>query len=287
MYECIGFNKTYFKDLTFINENRLRFNLLNEDFIDYYKELNFFKQLLIHKKIKLIKENNKVQGYIWAFKNEDGNLIINSMYIHGNEDIINKYRLLLNSFKGSKLIFNCRKNNNNFEVLTEIGFKKCKGTLNMKMPLNNLNYTELAEQVEFEALRKGKQEELRCNIQNDVFRNDDRMPLTIDDMLYDEYQSYYYEEGAVFIKYNKEYAGYGQIILIDNVPTIVNVGILKEFRGKGLGSLLMKYLLDLLIKNGYKEVNLKVSSNNLIAIKMYNKLGFEISGETFTFEYNK
>lgn len=287
MYECIGFNKTYLKDLTFINDNRLRFNLLNEDFIDYYKELNFFKQLLLHNKVRIIRENNKAQGYLWAFKNEDGNLIINSMYIHGNEDVINKYRFLLNSFKGNKFIYNCRKNINNFEVLTDIGFKKGKGTLNMKMSLNNLSYTAPSEIVEFEVLKKGKQEELRCNIQNDVFRNDDRMPLTIDDMLYDEYQSYYYEDGAVFIKYNNKYAGYGQIILIDNVPTIVNVGILKEFRGKGLGSLLMQYLLALLIKNGYKEVNLKVSSDNLIAIKMYSKLGFEVNGETCSFEYNK
>lgn len=287
MYECIGFNKTYLKDLTFINDNRLRFNLLNEDFIDYYKELNFFKQLLLHNKVRIIRENNKAQGYLWAFKNEDGNLIINSMYIHGNEDVINKYRFLLNAFKGNKFIYNCRKNINNFEVLTDIGFKKGKGTLNMKISLNNLSYTAPSEIVEFEVLKKGKQEELRCNIQNDVFRNDDRMPLTIDDMLYDEYQSYYYEEGAVFIKYNNKYAGYGQIILIDNVPTIVNVGILKEFRGKGLGSLLMQYLLNLLIKNGYKEVNLKVSSDNLIAIKMYSKLGFEVNGETCSFEYNK
>jgi ribosomal protein S18 acetylase RimI-like enzyme len=237
--------------------------------------------------VRVIRENNKAQGYLWAFKNEDGILIINSMYIYGNEDIINKYRLLLNSFKGNKFLYNCRKNINNFEILTEIGFKRGKGTFNMKMSLNNLNYTVPSEQVEFEALSKGKQEELRCNIQNDVFRNDDRMPLTIDDMLYDEYQSYYYEKGAVFIKYNKAYAGYGQIILIDNEPTIVNVGILKEFRGKGLGNLLMQYLLNLLIKNGYKEVNLKVSSENLTAIKMYKKLGFEVSGETFTWEFNK
>ncbi|MFL0246629.1 GNAT family N-acetyltransferase [Candidatus Clostridium stratigraminis] len=287
MYECIGFNKTYLKDLTFINDNRLRFNLLNEDFVNYFNELNFLKRLLIYNKVKLLRENNRIQGYLWIFKNEDGNFIINSMYINGNEDIIKKYRLLLNSFKGNKFIYNCRKNFNNFEVLTEIGFKRGKGTLNMKMSLNNLNYTFPEKEVEFEALRKGKQEELRCNIQNDVFRNDDRMPLSVDDMLYDEYQSYYYEEGAVFIKYNKEYAGYGQIILIDNVPTIVNVGILKEFRLKGLGSSLMQYLLTLLIKSGYKEVNLKVSSDNSIAIKMYNKLGFEVSGETFTFEYNK
>jgi len=286
MYGCVGFNKNYFKELIEINDNRLRFNILNEDFVNYYKELNFIKQLLIHNKVKLLRENNKAQGYLWVFKNEDGNLIINSMYINGNEDIINKYRLLLNSFKRNKFIYNCRKNFNNFEVLTEIGFKKSKGTFNMKMALNNLNYTFDKALEEFEVLRKGKQEELRCNIQNEVFRDDNRMPLTIDDMLYDEYQSYYYEEGAVFIKCNKEYAGYGQIILIDNVPTIVNVGILKEFRGKGLGRLLMQYLLSLLVKNGYKEVKLKVSSHNLTAINMYKSLGFEINGETFIWEYN-
>lgn len=287
MHDCVCFNNNNFRKLIEINENRQRFNILNEDFVSYYNELNFFKRLLIHNKVKLLIKNNKIQGYIWVYSNDDGYLYINSMYVYEDEDIINNYKLLLNSFKNNYFIYYCKKNHNNFEVLTGIGFAKGKGTLKMNMNLKNINYQLHNNLIEFEVLNKGKQEELRCNIQNEVFRNDARMPLTIDDMYYDEYQNYYYENGAIFIKYNKEYAGYGQIILNDNEPTIVNVGILKKYRGKGLGRLLMMHLLNLLIEQGFKEVNLKVSSDNLIALSMYKSFGFEVVEETFIWEYKK
>lgn len=287
MYNCVGLNKKNFNRLFEVNNNRLKFNILNKDFVDYYKELNFINQLLIHKKVKLLISNNTILGYIWVSKNFLGSLSINSMYVNEGNDLINNYRLLINSFKSSNFIYNCEKSENNFNVLSEIGFVKEKGTFNMNLKLNDEAYTLNDNFIEFETLKKGNQEGLRCKIQNEVFKNDSRLPLTIDDMFYDEYQNYYYEAGAVFVKYNNQYAGYGQIIFYDNVPSIVNVGVLKEYRGKGLGKQLMIYLLNLLIAKGYNDVNLKVSSDNLIALKMYKSLGFEIIGETFMWKYKK
>lgn len=287
MYDCVCLNKNNYKKLLEINDNRLKFNILNEDLVYYYKDLNFIKRLLINNKVKLLISNNKALGYIWVYKGDIGSLYINSMYVNEDKESINNFKLLLNSFKCNNLIYSCEKNHNNFQILSDIGFTKAKGTLSMSMKLNDISYKLVNNSIEFETLKKGKQEELRCKIQNEVFKNDSRMPLTVDDMYYDEFQRYYYESGAVFIKYNNKYAGYGQIILNDNIPTIVNVGILKEHRDKGFGKQLMFYLLNLLIENGYKVVNLKVSADNLIALDMYRSLGFEIKGETFLWEYKK
>ncbi|MBV4447814.1 GNAT family N-acetyltransferase, partial [Clostridium tyrobutyricum] len=57
MYECVGLvkkNLSYFKKL---NDKRTLFNPLNKDFFENYYNYNFAKQILMRRKIKLIKSN--------------------------------------------------------------------------------------------------------------------------------------------------------------------------------------------------------------------------------------
>ncbi|WP_406541200.1 hypothetical protein [Clostridium ljungdahlii] len=58
--------------------------------------------------------------------------------------------------------------------------------------------------------------------------------MTLEDIYFDEAQDYYFEKGAIFLKQNDEYIGYGQIVMENDIPVIVNFGILKEFRGKNM-----------------------------------------------------
>ncbi len=57
---------------------------------------------------------------------------------------------------------------------------------------------------------------------------------------------------------------------------VVSIAVLDDYRGRGIGSELMKYSMESM-KNDYgaKEVYLEVRVSNEPAIKMYEKLGFK------------
>ena len=60
----------------------------------------------------------------------------------------------------------------------------------------------------------------------------------------------------------------------DETPSIA-ISLYKEYRNKGIGSQLLRQMLDLLRKDGYKSVSLSVQKANY-AIRMYQKAGFQI-----------
>ena len=55
--------------------------------------------------------------------------------------------------------------------------------------------------------------------------------------------------------------------------TIISIGILNEYRGKGYGKLLMKSVIELY---PLREIALHVRVTNNVAKKMYESIGFEI-----------
>jgi ribosomal protein S18 acetylase RimI-like enzyme len=70
--------------------------------------------------------------------------------------------------------------------------------------------------------------------------------------------------------------GFGNID--DETPEFA-ISLCKEYRGKGIGTALMKSMLDLLKQRGYKQTSLSVQKDNY-AIKMYQAIGFCIIKET-------
>ena len=56
------------------------------------------------------------------------------------------------------------------------------------------------------------------------------------------------------------------------------ISVLKEYRNKGIGTRLMREILFLLKKKGYKRVSLSVQKANF-AVSMYEKAGFFIVAE--------
>ena len=63
----------------------------------------------------------------------------------------------------------------------------------------------------------------------------------------------------------------------DETPSLA-ISILKEYRGNGIGTELMKKMLAELRTDGFKKVSLSVQKQNY-AVKMYKKIGFEIINE--------
>ena len=78
--------------------------------------------------------------------------------------------------------------------------------------------------------------------------------------------------GAVWSRIMNDYGH-----IDDQTPSLA-ISLYKQYRGAGIGTALMKELLALLKRRGYQRVSLSVQKANY-AVKMYQKIGFEIVRE--------
>lgn len=82
--------------------------------------------------------------------------------------------------------------------------------------------------------------------------------------------------GAVWVRIlSGEIRGYGNID--DKTPEFA-ISLFKEYRGQGIGTLLMFKMIDYLKRKGYKQASLNVKKENY-AVNLYKKVGFEIINE--------
>lgn len=78
--------------------------------------------------------------------------------------------------------------------------------------------------------------------------------------------------GAVWVRDMNDYGHVGA-----GIPSFA-ISLYKEYRGYGIGTELMKKMLTELRMRGYKKASLSVQKVNY-AVRMYQKLGFEIVDE--------
>lgn len=79
--------------------------------------------------------------------------------------------------------------------------------------------------------------------------------------------------GAVWSRIMNDYGH------IDNETPSLALSLYKEYRGLGIGTVMMKEILALLKRHEYKRVSLSVQKANYAA-KLYQKVGFKITDET-------
>ncbi len=79
--------------------------------------------------------------------------------------------------------------------------------------------------------------------------------------------------GAVWVRQMNDYGH-----VDDHTPSLA-ISLYKDFRGHGVGTRLMKEMLDLLYGKGYRQVSLSVQKANP-AVRLYARLGFETVKET-------
>ena len=83
----------------------------------------------------------------------------------------------------------------------------------------------------------------------------------------------------LFVFHNNKIIGIAAIDMKDKTEShegVLGLSVSKEFRGEGIGSLLMKLTIEESIKNmsSLKIITLGVFGNNTLAMEMYRKLGF-------------
>ena len=159
--------------------------------------------------------------------------------------------------------------------LTSHGFYKSDANIIMKLSLSNKKFEIDDTNISFMKFIKGKDDRKRCDIQNEVFYDPSRIPLTPRDITYEYSKSFFVDDMALFMTINDKEIGYGQILILDNNYTIANLGILKKYQGQGYGKKLLVKFLNLAIEKGLSEVFIRVKESNEVAYSMYKNFGFE------------
>lgn len=77
---------------------------------------------------------------------------------------------------------------------------------------------------------------------------------------------------------NDTLAGYVGIWLLPPELHITNITVAPEFRFCGLGTRLLEYVMNLAYELRIKQVTLEVRHNNMAALALYRKFGFEVKG---------
>ncbi|WP_235753936.1 GNAT family N-acetyltransferase [Psychrobacillus sp. INOP01] len=92
--------------------------------------------------------------------------------------------------------------------------------------------------------------------------------------------------GAVWYRlFDESNKGYG---FVDNRTPELGIAVTKEARGLGIGTLLMKKIIQQAKEDGYKSLSLSVDPENTHAVYIYKQLGFKdygISGTSITMIY--
>lgn len=287
----------------FKNLNLERFSKENYDknFFEYYENEKFFLKIFFKKFVKLFIYRKEVIGYIWYEIPVEMPVRVWSLYIKPEYiDLLSPE--ILKSFNNTILSYETCNDEDTNRMLINLGFKKVKPSLLMNIELSNYNKAAqvalLKNSLEHnsnvinslnnlyngnirninittEKVLLDRDEELRCKIQNSVFSATTRIPLEVEDIQNDIEQDYYMEDLSLFIKLNNIAIGYGQIIFNRDMYTVVNFGILKEFRGYGFGKILLNELINAAKKMQINELFIRVEENNYSALKLYNWIGFK------------
>ncbi|MGG7213793.1 GNAT family N-acetyltransferase [Clostridium nigeriense] len=284
-------NMNSFKEM--YNKNFKEINY-NKDFFRCYESQNFLIKFLYRKFIRLIKINGAYIGYIWYEGGGEKYIKIWALYIDINYiDLIDN--LTLSYFNNNILLYEAIDTIENSIILTKIGFKKENYTMLLNMNITNYFNNDIIlnefnnkkntfkykfninENIIFslKKLNVGKDEKLRCDIQNDIFSQLNRKPLTVDDIYADMTQDYFLKDLSFFGMINNEYIGYGQIIFNRNMYTIVNFGIVTNYRGLGLSKILLSEIINKARGYGIKELYIRVDPDNTKAINLYKRIGFK------------
>ena len=80
----------------------------------------------------------------------------------------------------------------------------------------------------------------------------------------------------IIAKMGNEIVGFAGVKVVLEQADIMNIVTKKNCRNKGIGSLLLKSLIDICKDLNVSSIMLEVDENNLSAIHLYKNFGFEI-----------
>lgn len=138
----------------------------------------------------------------------------------------------------------------------------------------HISNTVLPPEVDIQPMKNGE-ESVRAKLQNSIFGDrKNRIPITEDEVIGEKKLKGYIGPMCYILKINGTPAGYGQVMIIDDMYSLINFGIIPSHRGYGYGDVFLKYILYKCESAGIESLNLTVDNNNPPAIALYKKNGF-------------
>jgi len=185
------------------------------------------------------------------------------------------------------------------ELLEGLDFKQVRVVSNMEMELADISQ-EIGEnkQMAIRSLQKEREEEIRLLtwLLNETFKeNFNFRPDTVEEVRYFLFSDLYYNEAkeiflAVLDDESIGYIGVGideKYNLEKQVQAgdIFTIGVLKQYRRRGIGARLMLHALETLKAKGMTKAMLGVDDyNRTKAMKLYEKVGFKVKKKDIVLE---
>lgn len=278
MYKLISLNKDNYNLV--LNLYKMNSKISNfTKFINFKNEINFFSKIINHRHVFLIELNKLISGYI-VFEKEDDNLIeiIDIFFKSYEKSFVLKE---FNMFKSKNFKYSCLLTDNNRGFIKDNSFIITNRNLLMKKLLFKNEFSTNNTQIDLSIrnYHKKQDEFLRCFIQNDVFKKEGRVPLSVNDILAEYEELYYINDLNFFLYLQNNPIGYGQVIKFYGNYMIVNLGILSHSRKKGYGEFLLDKIINISKRKGITEIYIKVDYENIIAQSLYYKKNFKPIGE--------
>jgi len=211
------------------------------------------------------------------------------------EEIIRNTKLILDFFikemKNTKFI-QCKLDSRKTvisQVLQDYGFKIVSQDITFIRETTNISNIEHDYSVssctekDVESLYKISKEAYTTT----RFHNDVNIPKELADEMQATWIKNCYKENLadeiIVVKKDKDICGYVACKKNSKIARIVLIAVDKNFRGKGIGSILIQECLKWCKKNQCKFLAAGTQLNNEIAIQFYQKIGFKLQNSVLSF----
>lgn len=78
----------------------------------------------------------------------------------------------------------------------------------------------------------------------------------------------------IAVTIDDEIVGYGGIWIVMDEAHLTTIGVLEQFRGKGVAKLIVKKLIDYVVSKQVYAITLEVRRSNIAAQNLYESFGF-------------
>ena len=189
-------------------------------------------------------------------------------------------------------------NRDYMQLLEKLGFKRIRAGSTMEMDLADVSRNVVEnKQVAIGSLQNDREDhiELINRLDNEIYKEDFNFrPDTLDETRYRLFLSPYFTQREIFFAvFNGEKVGYVSVAVDEKYSLekrvrtgrISSVGMLKGYRRRGIGTMLMLHGLETLKAKGMTKAILHVDDYNPTeALTLYKKVGFTVKKRDFTYE---
>lgn len=273
-------------------------NLIHKEIIEFAKyTLKYVAEVdsrSFDKEVKMIQDYYNINNYwimaddqrigvVKIFRNNYYSLGFEEKPIHKNLSLIlAEIENQINIWNGSTIdaTVNEKYINNLGAMGYEIQYSRNKMVLNLQDAKN----LEKFKDITVEAF-KNDSLKLLGEVFSDAFKDtfDEKTGFFNSQIAYSSLQSIFHGtygefkpelSAIVWDKTKKTVKGAALITISEDSPFIVIIGIRTEFQHSGLGRKLMSYLINKSLQQDYQKMRLWVTTQNTVARKLYESLGF-------------